>query len=58
MQGLKKYPEACRASIKKAAKILKTDYKDAYFAILLEAVLTDLNPQDPEILELIQQGCG
>lgn len=58
MNSLKNYPEACRSAIKKAAKILKTDYDNAYFAILLEAVLMDLNPQDPEILDLIQEGCG
>lgn len=58
MDGLNDYPETYRASIKKAAGILKTDYKNAYFAILLEAVLTDLNPHDPAILDLIQGGCG
>ena len=53
MKELNKFPKATRESIKKVARALKTDYKSAYFAILLESIMSDLNPSDPAIPEII-----
>ena len=50
---LEAYPEAVRDSIRTVAERLGTDYESAYFAILLESVMTDLSPSDPAILDMI-----
>lgn len=53
MAALTAYPEACRKSIRTVAERLKTDYESAYFAILLECVMTDLSPSDPTLPDKI-----
>lgn len=52
-RALNAYPESVRNSIRTVAERLGTDYETAYFSILLESVLSDLPPSDPEIIDLI-----
>ena len=53
MPTLETYPEPYRDSIRAVAMLLDTDYTTAYFTILVESVMTDLDPADPAIPELI-----
>lgn len=53
MATLASFPEKCRKSIRTVAERLKTDYESAYFAILLESVMTDLSPSDPALPDMI-----
>lgn len=50
---LASFPERCWKSICTVAERLNTDYESAYFAILLECVMTDLSPSDPAIPDMI-----
>lgn len=53
MPDLDTFPEPYRPSIRAVAMLLDTDYTTAYFTILLESIMTDLDPADPAIPELI-----
>ena len=53
MPDLEAFPENCRQSVRAVAMLLNTDYTTAYFTILAEAVMADIDPADPEIPEII-----
>lgn len=53
MPDLDTFPEPYRPSIRTVAMLLDTDYTTAYFTILLESIMTDLDPADPALPELI-----
>ena len=53
MPDLESFPEPCRQSIRAVAMLLDTDYTTAWFTILAESVMTDLDPADPAIPEMI-----
>ena len=53
MPELETFPAPYRQSISAVSQLLDTDYTTAYFTILVESVMTDLDPADPAIPELI-----
>ena len=53
MPELEKFPEKCRQAIRSVAMLLDTDYTTAWFTILAESVMTDMDPADPAIPEII-----
>ena len=53
MPELEKFPEKCRQAIRAVAMLLDTDYTTAWFTILAESVMTDMDPADPQIPEII-----
>ena len=57
MPELEKFPEKCRQAIRSVAQLLDTDYTTAWFTILAESVMTDMDPADPAIPEIIARRC-
>lgn len=53
MDTLNSYPAPYRDAIRAVATGLHTNYRNAYFAILFESVMTDLNPSDPKIVDCV-----
>lgn len=50
-----KYPEKCRPSIKKIAKVLHVDYETAYGMMVIEACQYDMHPHDQAVADMIIQ---
>lgn len=50
--------QECRKSIKTISRELCTDRDTAYAMILMTAMLMDLDPADPEVVDMILQDYG
>ena len=50
--------ERCRKSIDILVKEIGIDADTAYKSLLFTALLTDLHPEDEEVVNIILQDCG
>ena len=52
------YPARCRKNIKRLVSMLCTDEQTAYAMMLMTATLSDLDPGDDRVAELILIDCN
>ena len=53
-----KYPRKCRRSIRRLVDEVGMSIETAYAMLLLTAALTDLYPEDDDVVHIILQDCG
>lgn len=52
------YPEGSRESIQRLMRETGASAEEAYAMMLMASILTDLSPEDDEVIALIIRDCG
>lgn len=58
MKGTLQYPRRCRKGIETLVNNVGMSIETAYAMMLMTAVLMDLSPEDPKVVEMILEDCG